>query len=142
MIREMLPKDYSEIIQLGSLLHPDYSVVNNPEEQKKNAFFHCYVYEENKKLIGFLSFTKIIDNIDIIDIVVNPDYRRKKIATFLLDYMITNTQKEDKIFLEVRVSNTAAINLYKKMNFEIISTRKNYYNNEDAYVMERWMEDE
>ena len=38
--------------------------------------------------------------------------------------------------LEVRVSNSVAINLYKSFGYKILTTRKNYYeNNEDAYLM-------
>ena len=38
--------------------------------------------------------------------------------------------------LEVRVSNTVAINLYKSFGYEIVTTRKRYYENgEDAYLM-------
>ena len=39
--------------------------------------------------------------------------------------------------LEVRISNSAAIALYHKYGFEIVSRRKRYYvdNNEDAYIM-------
>ena len=39
------------------------------------------------------------------------------------------------ITLEVAVNNEPAISLYKKFGFEIISTRKNYYDNVDAYLM-------
>ena len=39
--------------------------------------------------------------------------------------------------LEVNTENIAAINLYKKFNFEIINTRKKYYEGKDAYIMER-----
>ena len=40
------------------------------------------------------------------------------------------------MLLEVRCDNINAIKLYKKYNFKIINIRKNYYENNDAYVME------
>ena len=44
--------------------------------------------------------------------------------------------KIQRAYLEVRVRNNVAINLYKKFGFETISTRKGYYKDgEDAYVM-------
>ena len=45
----------------------------------------------------------------------------------------------NNITLEVRTTNEGAINLYKKYNFKVVSTRKNYYGNEDAYLMIREM---
>ncbi len=45
---------------------------------------------------------------------------------------------EEVFFLEVRVSNETAKNIYQKYGFQVISTRKAYYpDGEDAYVMRR-----
>ena len=51
--------------------------------------------------------------------------------------MTVTTKKIKYITLEVRVSNTAAINLYTKYGFSSFGTRKGYYqnNNEDALIM-------
>lgn len=42
------------------------------------------------------------------------------------------------IFLEVRVSNQAALQFYRKLGYEVLSVRKNYYSNpvEDAFIMD------
>jgi ribosomal-protein-alanine N-acetyltransferase len=46
--------------------------------------------------------------------------------------------KAKECFLEVRMSNTAAVNLYKKMDFHAARIMRNYYaDGEDAYVMSR-----
>ena len=52
-----------------------------------------------------------------------------------MEYMI-NIFNYERIMLEVRCDNIYAIKLYKKYNFKIINIRKNYYLNNDAYVME------
>ncbi|HXV45525.1 MAG TPA: ribosomal-protein-alanine acetyltransferase, partial [Nitrososphaera sp.] len=45
-------------------------------------------------------------------------------------------RKADEIYLEVRVSNTGAIKMYEKLNFEIKSRLRSYYRDgEDAYLM-------
>ena len=54
--------------------------------------------------------------------------------------MINNLKNENSeihfITLEVRISNNKAINLYKKLNFQIVNVKKNYYENkEDALYM-------
>ena len=81
---------------------------------------------------------KNIDYYELETIVVNPQYRNKKIATKLLEYFINYcTKKEDIILLEVAVNNDNAIRLYEKFNFEIINNRRKYYGNVDAYVMKK-----
>jgi ribosomal-protein-alanine N-acetyltransferase len=60
-----------------------------------------------------------------------------------LDNLITELKEKIKwITLEVRKSNTPAIKLYQKFDFSIINTRKNYYENEDAYLMGREIKNE
>ena len=75
--------------------------------------------------------------VDLVDLVVDPNYRRQKVATNLIDSMITVLDPEDKIYLEVSSQNTNAISLYQKFGFEKIHTREKYYGEEDAFVMER-----
>ncbi len=48
-------------------------------------------------------------------------------------------EKVSNITLEVKTSNLSAIGLYKKYGFVVISTRKNYYGSDDAYLMIREM---
>ena len=73
------------------------------------------------------------DITDLIYIIVDTEYRRQKIASKLLEYLI---EESEKILLEVRCDNDNAIKLYKNYNFKIINIRKKYYNNVDGYVME------
>ena len=60
--------------------------------------------------------------------------RKKGIGSKLLNEIIKMDCKH--IMLEVNTKNIGAVNLYKKNNFKIINTRKNYYKTDDAYVME------
>ena len=69
-------------------------------------------------------------------LVVDENYRRKKIATNLLNCLITNSKPNQKIYLEVSANNKNAIELYNKFNFNVVNIRKKYYKNVDAYVME------
>lgn len=86
---------------------------------------------------GFLEYMQVFETIDIINIEVLPEYRRKGIATSFLNSLVAENEGVQEIFLEVRKSNEPAIKLYKKNGFEIISERNNYYKNptEDALIM-------
>ncbi len=136
MIREFKESDFARIYELGLELTSDFKKVNNLEEIKNNNYTKILVYEENDIVLGFLMYVEVAGSIDIINIIVDEDYRNKLIASSLLDYMITGLSKNIKtITLEVRVSNIAAINLYTKFGFTKINIRKAYYGDEDAYLM-------
>jgi len=93
------------------------------------------VAKAEEKIIGYISVYDNEDSLDIMKIAVKEDYKRKKIGTRLLNFVIDNFNK--KIFLEVRESNLRAINFYTRYGFAKISIRKNYYkdNNENAIIM-------
>ncbi|MEM0042669.1 MAG: N-acetyltransferase, partial [Thermofilaceae archaeon] len=72
---------------------------------------------------------------------VIPEMRRKGIGTSLMLKAMEALRKYysvDEYYLEVRVSNTPAINLYKKLGFTPVKVIKGYYlDGEDAYLMAR-----
>lgn len=105
--------------------------------KKENPFLKNYVYIENNQLIGLISYSLIYDRIELEYIWTSFEHRKKGIASKLMDKMLE--ENINNITLEVRTTNEGAINLYKKYNFKIVSTRKNYYGNEDAYLMIREM---
>jgi len=125
--------DIDKIICLGKLINNNFDKVNNIENiiNKKEIIG----YYDNNSLVGFLVFNKNYEVLDLIYIVVEPIYRNKGIGSKLVEYLIKNLDFE-RILLEVRCDNVNAIKLYKKYNFKIINIRKNYYENNDAYVME------
>ena len=105
--------------------------------KKENPFLKNYVFLNNNEPIGLISYSLIYDRIELEYIWVSFEHRKKGIASKLMDKMLE--ENSNNITLEVRTTNEKAINLYKKYNFKIVSTRKNYYGNEDAYLMIREM---
>jgi len=76
----------------------------------------------------------------VISVAVLPEYQRKGIGEALIrEAMLRMRQyKAKECYLEVRVTNTPAINLYKKLDFETSRTVRGYYaDGEDAAVMTR-----
>ena len=72
------------------------------------------------------------------------DYRRQGIATILLIKLLGAIKRRGATFiiLEVRPSNKSAIALYKGFGFQIVEREKDYYWNEDAWIMARDFSDE
>ena len=95
---------------------------------------------EENKLVGYICCMAVVDEASINNFAVAPDHQAKGIGTKLLQEMIALLKKRgmERLWLEVRVSNDAAYNLYKKIGFTEIFRRKEYYHNpiEDAYIME------
>ncbi len=138
MIRNFKLEDSETIYELGNQLSSNFSKTNDLEKIYQDKYTKILVYEIESEIVGFLMYIELENTIDIVDIIVKEEHRNKKIASCLLDNLITELKEKIKwITLEVRKSNTPAINLYQKFDFSIINTRKNYYENEDAYLMGR-----
>ncbi len=87
----------------------------------------------NIKLLGFGLWRATAEEAELLTIGIEANYRRRRLASDLLQYITTKLQKQNvnKLFIEVSANNNAAISLYKKHNFKQISMRKNYYRSEN-----------
>ncbi len=106
-----------------------------------NPFTRYYVYLIDGSIVGFINYTLIYDRMEIININVLSKFRRKGIATKLMEIVIDNgmVHKVSNITLEVRKDNEPAISLYRKYGFNDVAVRKNYYGNVDGILMEKEM---
>ena len=95
--------------------------------------FENYFYKDTikiwkistRKIIGFVCFYHVKDEIEIIQICINKLYQRKNYGSLIINKIKNLNIK--KIFLEVSVENSQAINFYIKNGFKKIGIRKNYY---------------
>lgn len=103
----------------------------------KNHFFKMAVY--NNKIVGYIIYSIVLDESEILNIVVNSLYRGKTFGTQLLNYAIKDIKNKQcsSIFLEVAKKNIIAKNLYIKFGFIEYNIRKNYYKTEDAFLMKK-----
>ena len=79
-----------------------------------------------RKIIGFAIFYHVKDEIEIIQIAIIKSCQRKNYGSLLVN-KIKKIKDIRKIFLEVSVENTQAINFYLKNGFKKIGIRKAYY---------------
>ena len=108
-------------------------------EIKTTIYSKIAIYKKDDNIIGFCIFDLIYDRCEIEYIAVDLEYINQKIASELIDYVIFECKKNNccNISLEVNINNVSAIKLYEKFNFKIEALRKNYFNNDDAYLMVR-----
>ena len=101
----------------------------------------CLGAFEDDRLAGYLITSRYVDAWHVMNIAVNPAFRRRGIATALLErlFELTDDGGRRGYTLEVRVSNKGAIKLYERLGFTARGKRRGYYtdNREDALVMWR-----
>ena len=100
---------------------------------------HLLVAVLEETVVAYAHFILITGDAHITNFAVDLAYRRRGIGKALLKETLDRIKKMggELVFLEVRVSNLAAQNLYRQFGFQIHSIRKKYYsdNGEDAYLL-------
>jgi ribosomal-protein-alanine N-acetyltransferase len=95
--------------------------------------------EIDGQIVGYVLFWLLPGAIDIHNIAVHVDYRRRGIARLLLGKVLAEArnQSSPRVMLEVRRSNLAAQKLYQSLGFLTTGVRKGYYSDdgEDALAM-------
>ncbi len=94
--------------------------------------------EMDRQLIGYAGVWLVPPEGYITNVAVHPDFRRRGVAWQMLKSLFEACAGEgiSDYTLEVRVSNEAAITLYKELGFETQGIRKRYYaDGEDALIM-------
>lgn len=91
------------------------------------------------RVIGYICPMRLLDEAHILNVAVSPSARGRGVGEMLVRRVLEDSGSEGAAFvsLEVRVSNLAAIALYKKLGFAEVGRRRRYYENgEDALMME------
>lgn len=104
-----------------------------------NHSYHNYVAFYEDRLIGYIGMLAAADEADITNVAVDENLRRRGIGRKLLHYLTKKAGQKNinRIFLEVRRYNEAAVGLYEQAGFCQIDIRKDYYTSprEDALIM-------
>lgn len=109
-------------------------------EVHENQYAHYVLaIDEDDHIIGFCGMWMVVDTAQITNVAVIESARGRGIGEGLMREAIRISQqnKMEIMSLEVRVTNTVAQNLYRKLGFQDGGLRKGYYtdNGEDALVM-------
>ena len=149
VVRKFELKDIDQVMEINKNTLPE----NYPESFFRTIYSELpsafLIVEVNGELIGYtmariergLSHYSIFHRAKkghTVSIAIKPKYRKKGFATKLLTESMTAMIKQgvNELFLEVRASNDAAVNLYKSAGFEILKEIKHYYRDfEAAYLM-------
>jgi ribosomal-protein-alanine N-acetyltransferase len=143
-LRRMVEEDVPQVVALDVLSFSlPWSRRSFQYEVTENANARSWVaevlQEENNRLVGMLVLWIILDEAHIATLAVHPEFRRKGIASRILQTALNSAYRDGarKSFLEVRIGNQAALHMYQKFGFEVVGRRVRYYhdNNEDALLL-------
>jgi ribosomal-protein-alanine N-acetyltransferase len=124
-------------IESRSFSLPWSAAMFNEELNNPIAYYIVAVIEQ--KVVGYAGMWLIIDEAHITNIAVDPDYRRRNIASTMMRLLIEKAYEMSlkSMTLEARTGNFQAIELYKRFGFKTEGRRKGYYreDGEDALIM-------
>ena len=131
----------AQIAELEKLCFSDPWSANSIASELENKLAFWLVATEGDRVAGYIGSQTVMEETDMMNVAVHPDYRRKGIAEALINDLVENLKKMGShcLTLEVRASNVPAITLYEKLGFTEIGRRKNYYRNprEDALILRK-----
>ncbi len=105
----------------------------------KQKVYYIFGLKKRGELAAYMSFHRIVDEMEILKLAVHPAHRLKGLGKRLLGFVLQNCIEMgiEQAYLEVRRSNTAALALYTGFGFIQTGIRKGYYpdNKEDALLL-------
>ena len=130
---------------VSQIAHLETQCFSDPWSEKsiaselENPLSLWLVAEEDGQVYGYVGSQTVLDESDMMNVAVDPRFRRQGIARALIETLIAELSKMGSrcLRLEVRVSNENARALYARMGFQQLGLRKNYYHNpkEDALIL-------
>lgn len=137
----MAAEHISQIARLEQLCFSCPWSENALRSELKNPLSQWIVAVDGDVVAGYIGSQSVMGEADMMNIAVQPAYRRQKIAETLIGFLIDALNSRDVycLTLEVRSSNEPALSLYKKLGFVQVGCRKNYYTapKEDAYILRK-----
>ena len=139
-IRKAEKKDISQIVVIAKEEFGIDAWTENQflsELEESNRIF--LVAEDNGEILGYLTTLMLIDEMEILDIAVKNEHKRKHIASSLFEELFDKFGDIIKVWhLEIAEDNYVAHKLYEKYGFKDIAVRKNYYKSgKNAIIMQR-----
>lgn len=88
--------------------------------------------------IGYAFGRVVLDDGELLNLAISRAFRNRKVGRAILNEFLSRCWKKGakNVYLEVRVKNVPAIQLYRSAGFVIEGRRKQYYQDgEDAFIM-------
>lgn len=105
------------------------------------AGYEAIVIEDDGFVVGYGIMSVAAGDAHLLNLCIHPSYQRRGLGRRILSALLARARREDvdQVFLEVRPSNSAALELYRRKGFNEVGVRPNYYQadggREDAIIL-------
>ena len=141
IILEMNAAHVSQVAALEKICFADPWSEMSIASELQNLWSYWLVALEDDRVIGYVGSQSSIDEADIMNVAVHPDFRRQRIGEKLALALVEELKAlgNHSLALEVRASNEPAISLYQKLGFQQVGLRPKYYRTprEDALILRK-----
>ena len=140
LIRRLDLQDIDRIFQIEELAYP-FPWTRALFVDCLRAGYAFFGLQISKDLAGYTIFNWAAGEAHLLNLCIHPEWQHRGYGSLLLEYAINHVARleNESLFLEVRVSNSRAVKLYKNRGFRVIGSRRSYYQagdgREDATVM-------
>ncbi len=135
----MRDADVDAVTEIEQRAHPFPWTRGNFVDSLK-AGHSAWVFLEGGTLVGYGVLMITVDEAELLDITIVPEYQRRGRGSVLLEQLLAVARSHGamRMLLEVRPSNESGLALYRRFGFAEIGRRRAYYHGkEDAIVMAR-----
>ncbi len=142
VIRQAALRDAQQMAELDRICFSvPWSLESFMQELSANEKAMYFVAEADGEIAGYAGLWQILDEGHITNVAVAPKFRRQGLATAILDAFLAEGRKRGirAFTLEVRASNTAAQELYRKFRFQSAGYRPGYYEDNKEAAMIMWL---
>ncbi len=143
LIRSMMVEDLPAVLEIEQKVYP-FPWSRQIFTDSMEAGTLLVVMERKRQIVGYGVLSTAAGESQLLNIAVSPDLQGEGMGEILLRWLIEEARKRksEMIFLEVRISNSTAQNLYQKLGFNEIGMRRDYYRapggrREDALIFAR-----
>lgn len=139
--RRMMAADLDAVMAIENRIYPHPWTRNNFADSL-DADYHCWIVESAGAIAGYSVVAIAADEAHLLNLSIAADWQRRGHGSALLRFVVKLARDygAERMFLEVRPSNAAALALYRRAGFSEIAVRRGYYpahhGREDALVLE------
>ncbi|MDT8368538.1 MAG: ribosomal protein S18-alanine N-acetyltransferase [Longimicrobiales bacterium] len=144
-IRRMEARDIARVVELESAAFTSPWHAHTFHRLLDREGSELLVVEIEDKLVGYAVLWCVVDQAELANIAVDPEWQRRGIGSRLLETVLERARARGviELFLEVRAGNRVARELYHRRGFVPVGVRRDYYDapREDACVLRLALDD-
>ena len=131
--RPMLDQDVTRVMQIEKLGHA-FPWTEGIFRDCIRVGYSCVVLEDEGDIIAYGVMSVAAGEAHVFNVAVDINHRNQGLGRKVMQYLMKDarSRKAQSLFLEVRPSNIAAVNLYDSLGFNQVGIRKDYYPHPDG----------